>query len=208
MKYCSNCGQPLREGVKVCTNCGTPVRNDGPNYKHSEQRYSHQQPRSNKSNKKTWLIVTIVLAIIIALVVIFTIAKNQMSPEKQATHIAHAIKKDDAKSLSKQLTSNDHRLNEEEARAYLKYIKAESDLKHVADKVEENTKDIKNNHYNNLSVDANDNNILNISKDGKKYVFFDNYQFNVPQKTITLVSSDSGEITYEFNGDKHHISVR
>lgn len=41
MKYCSNCGQPLREGVKVCTNCGTPVRNDGPNYKHSEQRYSH-----------------------------------------------------------------------------------------------------------------------------------------------------------------------
>ncbi len=52
MKYCSNCGQPLREGVKVCTNCGTPVRNDGPNYKHSEQRYSHQQPRSNKSNKK------------------------------------------------------------------------------------------------------------------------------------------------------------
>ncbi|RLY65375.1 zinc-ribbon domain-containing protein, partial [Staphylococcus epidermidis] len=24
MKYCSNCGQPLREGVKVCTNCGTP----------------------------------------------------------------------------------------------------------------------------------------------------------------------------------------
>lgn len=51
MKYCSHCGQPLREGVKVCTNCGTPVRNDGPNYKHSEQRYSHQQPRSNKSNK-------------------------------------------------------------------------------------------------------------------------------------------------------------
>ena len=83
MKYCSNCGQPLREGVKVCTNCGTPVRNDGPNYKHSEQRYSHQQPRSNKSNKKTWLIVTIVLAIIIALVVIFTIAKNQMSPENK-----------------------------------------------------------------------------------------------------------------------------
>ena len=77
------------------------------------------------------------------------------------------LSKDDAKSLSKQLTSNDHRLNEEEARAYLKYIKAESDLKHVADKVEENTKDIKNNHYNNLSVDANDNNILNISKDGK-----------------------------------------
>lgn len=51
MKYCSHCGQPLREGVKVCTNCGTSVRNDGTNYKYSEQRYSHHQPRSNKSNK-------------------------------------------------------------------------------------------------------------------------------------------------------------
>ena len=27
MKYCSNCGQPLREGVKVCTNCGNPFSN-------------------------------------------------------------------------------------------------------------------------------------------------------------------------------------
>ena len=39
------------------------------------------------------------------------------------------LSKDDAKSLSKQLTSNNHRLSEEEARAYLKYIKAENDLK-------------------------------------------------------------------------------
>lgn len=58
---------------------------------------------------------------------------------------------------------------------YLKYIKVESDLKYVVDKVEENIKDIKNNYYNNLFVDVNDNNILNIFKDGKKYVFFDNY---------------------------------
>mgnify|MGYP001943637649 FL=1 len=64
MKYCSHCGQPLREGVKVCTNCGTSVRNNGTNYKYSEQRYSHHQPRSNKSNKKTWLIITILLSLI------------------------------------------------------------------------------------------------------------------------------------------------
>ena len=91
MKYCGNCGQPLREGVKVCTNCGTPVRNDGPNYKHSENVIlinNHVPIRVIK----TWLIVTIVLAIIIALVVIFTIAKNQMSPENKRL-IAHAIKK-------------------------------------------------------------------------------------------------------------------
>ena len=91
---------------------------------------------------KTWLIVTIVLAIIIALVVIFTIAKIKCLQKTSDSHCT-CYQKDDAKSLSKQLTSNDHRLNEEEARAYLKYIKAESDLKHVADKVEENTKDIK-----------------------------------------------------------------
>ena len=38
-------------------------------------------------------------------------------------------------------------------------------------------------------------------------MFFDNYQFNVPQKQLRSFQVIVGEITYEFNGDKHHISV-
>ena len=45
---------------------------------------------------------------------------------------------------------------------------------------------------------------LNISKDGKKYVF-DNYQFNVPQKQLRSFQVIVVKL-YKF-GDKHHISV-
>ena len=41
MKYCSNCGQPLREGVKVCTNCGTPV---------NQHHQSHSQPQYRQTS--------------------------------------------------------------------------------------------------------------------------------------------------------------
>ena len=87
MKYCSNCGQPLREGVKVCTNCGKPVHNlnqitltheDYHNQsrqdKHEQHQYQgynnhnqngyadrhDQQPRKG-DNKKTWIIIAVIV---------------------------------------------------------------------------------------------------------------------------------------------------
>lgn len=60
MKYCSNCGQPLREGVKVCTNCGTPVQRFSQHRRHSQysdqrrpyQQSVNKQSQSPKDNKK------------------------------------------------------------------------------------------------------------------------------------------------------------
>lgn len=211
MKYCSNCGQPLREGVKVCTNCGAPVKaTKDQKSNHDNQKNKTQHVHSNhtqKSNKKMWMIIGIIALLFIALIIAFSILKSQFSPEKQASNIAHAIKKDDEKALSKEVTSGDENLNKEEARAYLDYIKEEDDLNNVANHVEQTAKDVKDKHYKNLSVDANGNNVLNISKDGKKFVFFDNYNFNIPQRSISMYPNESGTITYDLNGNKKHISV-
>ncbi|PTH08599.1 zinc ribbon domain-containing protein [Staphylococcus capitis] len=210
MKYCSNCGKPLRDGVKVCTNCGTPVYQQGSNQSHhqyqNDNNYNHH---SRNDNKKTWIIASIIIVVIIALIALFLILKSQFSPEKQASHISHAIKKDDAKALSKEVTSgaNNSHLSEEEARAYLNFIKEEDDLTNVANNIEQNAEEVKNNHYRNTTVDANGNNILNISKNGKKVLFFDDYQFNVPQHSVSLLASNSGKVTYQFGGEKHSISV-
>ncbi|WP_398573388.1 TcaA second domain-containing protein, partial [Staphylococcus epidermidis] len=76
----------------------------------------------------------------------FTIPKNQISPQKQPTHIPHPIKKNHPKSLSNQLTSNHHPLNQEEPPPYLNYIKPQTHLNHLPDKLQQNTKHIKNNH--------------------------------------------------------------
>ena len=187
MKYCSNCGNPLRPDVKICTNCGAPVngssstsqstqsqgnaqRQQGYNNANTHQQY---EPQPKKSKKKVILIILIIAVVLAMLIAIFAILKHQFSPESQADNIAHAVKKDDAKGLAKQVTSDNHKLSEEEARAYLNYIKAEDDLTNVANQIKNNTK----------------------------------YNFNIPQQTVSIYPNDSGDITYTFNGEKHHISV-
>lgn len=71
-------------------------------------------------------------------------------------------------------------------------------MTNVANNIEQNAEEVKNNHYRNTTVDANGNNILNISKNGKKFLFFDDYQFNVPQHSVSLLASNSGKVTYQF----------
>lgn len=216
MKYCSQCGQPLRKGVKVCTNCGAPVGQSNQQQSSTPYHQPHEteQRRSTSSsspshnnNKKMWIIVGVIVILVLALIIAFSILKSQFSPEKQASNIAHAITKDDAKALSKEVSSGDGTLNKEEARAYLDYLKEEDDLNHVANNVEQAAKDIKDKHYKNLSVDANNNNVMNISKDGKTFIFFDNYKFNIPQRSVSLYPNESGDISYDLNGEKKHVSV-
>ena len=130
MKYCSNCGQPLREGVKVCTNWETRSQSK-PNHSNTQEDY-HNQSRQDKheqhqyqgynnhnqngyadrhdqqprkgDNKKTWIIIAVIVIVNCFDRCIFSI-KNQFSPEKQASNIAQAIKKDDEKALAKEVTT-------------------------------------------------------------------------------------------------------
>ena len=101
MKYCSNCGQPLREGVKVCTNVGNPFsnlnqitltqqdyHNQSRQDKHEQHQYQgynnhnqngyadrhDQQPRKG-DNKKTWIIIAVIAVLLIALIVAFSVLK-------------------------------------------------------------------------------------------------------------------------------------
>ena len=69
MKYCSNCGKPLRQDVKICTNCGAPVntsqdsQQNSHNHTHSQQpnqgynnasMYQQYEPQPKKSKKKQY----------------------------------------------------------------------------------------------------------------------------------------------------------
>ena len=91
-----------------------------------------------------------------------------------------AIKQDDAKALSKEVTSGNSHLSEEEARAYLNYIKEEDDLTHVGNSIEQTTKKLKII----IIKIPNGNNILNISKDGKNI-----YSLTIINLTFLIILS-------------------
>ena len=60
MKYCSNCGQPLREGVKVCTNCGKPVQQSKPNHSNTRKIITTKVDKISMSNINIKGIITII----------------------------------------------------------------------------------------------------------------------------------------------------
>ena len=70
MKYCSNCGQPLREGVKVCMWYASQSTSSKSFSTSVSPTSNHHAPTHN-GNKKTWIIISIVAVIIIALIALF-----------------------------------------------------------------------------------------------------------------------------------------
>ncbi|RAA65321.1 zinc ribbon domain-containing protein, partial [Burkholderia multivorans] len=48
--------------------------------------------------------------------------------------------------------------------------------------------------------------IMNIDQDGKKWLFFDDYKFDIPNYSISMDDiSDGGTITYKYEGKKHKV---
>ncbi|EHJ07565.1 TcaA second domain-containing protein [Staphylococcus simiae] len=296
MKFCKNCGQPLKEGVKVCTHCGTPVQSVKPqqadhndtakqtsqptssqpthndqvvnnsNHSESSQRHVSQQtttgdssqpihgsassqttnhatnqttqqasqhtnrstaaqqprqphsqqpkraygppPQHKKKSKKPLIFIIIIVVLVILLVAAFLILNKQLSPKNDAANIAHAIDKNDAKGLANQVTSDGKKLNEDEAKAFLAYVKTKGNLTKVANSIQSKTSDIKDGKAKQATIYANDSTVMSITKDGKKFFLFDKYRFDIPSYKVSLSPDNDGKLTYTFNGQKHDVNVK
>ncbi|MBO1198432.1 zinc ribbon domain-containing protein [Staphylococcus simiae] len=144
----------------------------------------------------------------ILLVAAFLILNKQLSPKNDAANIAHAIDKNDAKGLANQVTSDGKKLNEDEAKAFLAYVKTKGNLTKVADSIQSKTSDIKDGKAKQATIYANDSTVMSITKDGKKFFLFDKYRFDIPSYKVSLSPDNDGKLTYTFNGQKHDVNVK
>ncbi|RIN77070.1 TcaA second domain-containing protein [Staphylococcus simulans] len=201
MKFCRNCGHKLKEGQKVCPQCGTPT-NQTP--KRSNQNY-HSEPRQPQS-KKMWVIIGIIAAIIIVLLILFFVGKQQASVTHQADQVADAIKDKDPNKVKKYVTSDGKKLSKDEAKAFLDILEGGKLYKTVGNEVKEKGESMKRNHKYSDTVKYDSETIMNIDQDGKKWLFFDDYKFDIPNYSIGMDDiSDGGTITYEYEGKKHKV---
>ena len=72
MKYCTKCGNKIKDDSKFCTNCGNPTKLE------IERRKEEKQKIKKEKNDKFILNLGIAL-IIISSIVFFTINYNKMS---------------------------------------------------------------------------------------------------------------------------------
>ncbi|MCG3412412.1 zinc-ribbon domain-containing protein [Staphylococcus massiliensis] len=214
MKFCRQCGAKLREGTKVCTNCGAKITASHEASQSKQQNDTTQtsnQPSRNQTpkkpmSKKTKIIIGAIAALLILLLIAYLIAKSQLSPEKQADQIASDIRNNDAKSLSQHVTKNSEDLSETEATAYLEYIDHASNRDTVADHIKNKSQSLDKSFTSN-SVSADNETIMNIDKNGKKFLLFPNYEFDIPTKTNYIRPETDGELEYKFNGKKKQVTL-
>lgn len=190
MKQCPQCGVSVGNDEHTCHNCGQSLKKEI-NQKSSKNNNIKRKDRTNKSTAQSSNIklrkivpVAIIFFIIILLVILFFLLKNYNSPNAQAKILVNAIDNDDNQKVATLLGTKDKKVDPDEAAAYIKYIKKEVGMKHFVKDVR-NTVDKLNKSDSSVASyiqtkDGQD--ILRVSKNGRRYFIFDNMSFNAPTK--------------------------
>lgn len=182
MKYCSNCGQELREDVSVCTNCGHKINKK----KLSDFRRS----------TKVFLILGI-LAVIL-LIIVFLVFNQKLSPEKQLNNIAQAVENEDSVMLVENIDNN---ITETEAEAYFRYINETLGKNEYREKIERIINgNLKDSAYDDIYDGMYQ--LLEVSENGKQYLLFKNYDINIPKTpAYNYDNYNIDEFTYKYKDE-------
>ncbi|WP_414055850.1 TcaA second domain-containing protein [Macrococcus equi] len=183
----------------------------------SETHYTVPEPAARrerkpvaqkKNRKKSLLPLLIVLLLLIGLAAAYFIGSQMTNPEKHAEKIITAINEKDYTTLQQLISSEADGVSKEEAKAYATLINekgmSESFDKGLHDAVNEvKTADASDTP----EVSINDNKLMTVAKQGKKFLIFDNYVFKVPMQKVKLHGTEEGTLQFKINGENHTFST-
>ena len=199
MNQCPNCGHTVSGDNESCPNCGQSLSRDKKR-KNKTKQQSSQSQNNNATNLKLRRIVPlgIVFFILILIVVLFFLLKNFNSPDAQAKILVNAVDNNDTQKVATLLSTKDNKVDPEEAKEYIKYIKNEVGMKSFISNIRETVDKL---NKNNSSVASyiqtrSGQDVLRISKNGTRYLFFDNMSFTAPTKQPIIKPKE--ETKYEF----------
>lgn len=195
MKYCSNCGNEIRPGVTVCTHCGHKLN--------SEVSNNESLGRSDNPKKEKQMKITIISAVLIAVVIILfiTIMNHMLSPVNQLDSIKKAVVSEDTSALIENL---DNTITVEEADAYIKYINETMGLSNYESEID----DLENSVSGDLAYEYIFDGLytlLEIEADGKQYLIFDDYNISIPKENVFIYDDYNIEqFTYSISDEKQN----
>lgn len=138
--------------------------------------------------------------IIILLIILFFLLKNFNSPEAQAKIFVNAVKNNDTQRIANILSTRENKVGGDEADTYIKYIKHEIGLKKFDKEVNDTVHDIdKKNKDAGYIKTPDGNNVLRVTMNGRRYIFFDNIGFSTLTKKAII--KKKAKTTYVFQAD-------
>ncbi|CAM3306787.1 TcaA second domain-containing protein [Nosocomiicoccus ampullae] len=188
MKFCKKCGQELRENVKVCTNCGALVdsNSNGKSETKSVPDQASKKPIDPKIQKRNKLIGIIVGAVLVVIIALYLLGSNLSSPERTVDKIVEAVENND---VSKLKSAIDTDISDDEANAYFVFINDKHGKKEFLKDVDQLKKDF--NQFNSGKINNGTLELLSVNNDGKKWLLFDNYTFEIPKYQVKVLETDS-----------------
>lgn len=205
MQKCPECGGNMRDGQRKCRHCGHRIKGRA-----NDNEMTRATKESNStSNLKIRKIIPFGIAffIIVLLIIIFFLVRNFNSPEAQSEILINAIENNDTQKLSTLLSSQNNSVDENEATAYIKYIKKEVGMKQFVKDV--NNKITKLNKSSTKEAGfvtaKNGEKVLRISKNGRRYFLFDNMSFTAPTKEAIV--KPKYDTTYKFKSQDKQKTV-
>ncbi|MCU5745251.1 hypothetical protein N9R04_00765 [Staphylococcus sp. SQ8-PEA] len=197
MRQCPNCGKHCQTDEERCPHCDYDIT-----------RASRVESRK-RANIKVRKIVPwgIAFFIIVLLIILFILLRNFNSPEAQSNLLINAMENDDTQKLSTILSTKDNKVDGYQAETYIKYVKNEIGMKRFKEAVNQKIDQL--NHDSNGVRDTvksrNGDNLLQITKNGRRYLFFDNMNFTAPSKEAIV--KPKMDATYKFKSNDKQKTV-
>ncbi|KIX91747.1 hypothetical protein TP70_00235 [Staphylococcus microti] len=155
---------------------------------------------------KKWVPVIIGGFIAVLLLILFILLRNFNSPEAQAKIFVNAVDNEDTAKVATLISTKQNKVGRQEAARYIQYIKKEVGIKNFEKKVYAHVEKFDEDSPVAYDIKTDDNQkILRISKNGRRYVIFDNLGFQAPVKKAVV--KPNTEATYEFVDDGNEKKV-
>ncbi|MDR5603911.1 teicoplanin resistance protein VanZ [Staphylococcus coagulans] len=208
MSWCPVCEEETIDQKNICRHCGSQVSySKEPTPSLSRQTKGNSTPpHKNRLPLKTVIPIAIVTFILILLMILFLLLRNFNSPEAQAKILINAVNNDDVAKVSNILSSKDNKVGRKEAATYIKYIKDEIGMKKFEKDVFHTVDSL--NHETAVASyikTKKGQDVLRISKNGRRYLIFDNIGFKAPTKQAVIKSNEKATFEFESDGLKKKI---
>lgn len=204
MGRCAICHQEKLKHQSVCPSCHcqilyskTPVQDA---HKNDTNQVSSTHTNHRPPSLKKIIPIAIVSFIIVLLIILFLLLRNFNSPDAQAKILINAVNNEDTAKVSNLLSSKENKVGRSEAATYIKFIKKEVGMKKFQQDVRKTV-----DHLNHETAVASyiktrqGQDVLRISKNGRRYLIFDNLSFLAPTKQAVIKPKENA--TYEFESD-------
>ncbi|QLK86716.1 teicoplanin resistance protein VanZ [Staphylococcus sp. 17KM0847] len=193
MKQCPYCKEHIKT-KQHCTHCRRQVNS-------AVEPPNRDEPTHDTTKSIKKLIPLIILSfIIILLTILFLLLKNFNSPESQAKLLVNAVDNDDTSKVATLLSTKNNKVGRKEAGIYIAFIKDKMGMKQFGKKVNQAVSHLDEDRPVSYEVRTDKGQkVLRISKNGRRYLIFDNLSFQAPMKQAIL--KPNTKATYEFVAD-------